>query len=295
MSALFNIPFLMKNIILGTFMLLVNHSICQKTISPESVVYNFFDAMNNVDVEVLDSIIYDEAVLSSSKLDKISLQGSIKQSTKLNFINAISTAPKGALDERIWDLKVEKRDGLANVWMDYAFYLNGNFSHCGVNNFTMMKIKDKWKVVSLSDTRKKENCEYDKQMKNVSKILDLWHDAAAKADSTQYFDLMTPNSIFIGTDKTEVWTKNQFLDFASPYFKKGKAWTFKATERNIYSEDFQELAWFDELLDTWMGPCRGSGVVVNINGKWYIQHYVLSVTVPNEDINTFLKIYEKEK
>ncbi|MBS9766494.1 MAG: nuclear transport factor 2 family protein [Flavobacteriaceae bacterium] len=43
------------------------------------------------------------------------------------------------------------------------------------------------------------------------------------------------------------------------------------------------MAWFDELLDTWMGICRGSGVLEKTAKGWKIRHYVLSVTVPNED------------
>jgi hypothetical protein len=31
-----------------------------------------------------------------------------------------------------------------------------------------------------------------------------------------------------------------------------------------------------------MKICRGSGVVVKIDGKWKIKHYVLSMTIPNK-------------
>jgi hypothetical protein len=39
-----------------------------------------------------------------------------------------------------------------------------------------------------------------------------------------------------------------------------------------------KTAWFDELLNTQMKICRGSGVLVKIDGKWKIKHYVLSMT-----------------
>ena len=44
------------------------------------------------------------------------------------------------------------------------------------------------------------------------------------------------------------------------------------------------------VLDTWMGVCRGSGVVKKVNGDWKIEHYVLSLTVPNENINAVVKV-----
>jgi hypothetical protein len=43
------------------------------------------------------------------------------------------------------------------------------------------------------------------------------------------------------------------------------------------------MAWFDEL-STQMKICRGSGVLVKIGNDWKIKHYVLSMTVPNENV-----------
>lgn len=119
----------------------------------------------------------------------------------------------------------------------------------------------------------------------INTILENWHKAAAEANFDGYFDLMTSDGIFIGTDAKENWGKEEFKEFSKPYFDRGTAWNFSTLERNIYIAEYGETAWFDELLDTWMGICRGSGVVTNENGDWRIKHYVLSVAVPNEDIN----------
>ena len=128
------------------------------------------------------------------------------------------------------------------------------------------------------------------QKAEVSMLLDDWHLAAANADSLAYFSRITDPSVFVGTDSSEVWDKVQFFNFSAPYFAKGKAWNFKATSRNIYTDKkHKNIAWFDEMLDTWMGPCRGSGVVVKQKGKWLIKHYVLSVTVPNDRIQEVIK------
>ncbi|HEA31352.1 MAG TPA: hypothetical protein ENH91_15390 [Leeuwenhoekiella sp.] len=119
---------------------------------------------------------------------------------------------------------------------------------------------------------------------NVNTVLDAWHDAAARADYEVYFGLMTTDAIFIGTDAEENWQNMEFRAYAKPYFDRGKAWSFIPLERNIYFSESQNIAWFDELLDTQMGICRGSGVLTMRNGKWKIKHYVLSITVPNEDV-----------
>jgi hypothetical protein len=127
----------------------------------------------------------------------------------------------------------------------------------------------------------------------VTTTLDQWHLAAANANFEKYFDLMDNDAVFVGTAKEEVWTKQAFMQFAKPYFDKGKAWKFNKISRNIYPSQHADLVYFDELLSTWMGVCRGSGVMVYKNKQWLIKHYVLSVTVPNDKIQSVIKIIKE--
>jgi hypothetical protein len=130
----------------------------------------------------------------------------------------------------------------------------------------------------------------ENQKAEIATILDNWHKAAATANYDAYFGLLSEESIFIGTDATENWNKLQFQKFAKPYFDKGKAWSFNAIERNIYFSKDRKMVWFDELLNTQMKICRGSGVLVQENGQWKIKHYVLSMTVPNDNVDEVVKI-----
>jgi hypothetical protein len=123
----------------------------------------------------------------------------------------------------------------------------------------------------------------------VENTLNHWHKAAAAAKLDEYFSLMTKEGIFIGTDPTENWQNEAFKAFSKPYFDKGKAWDFNSIERNIYFADDKKTAWFDELLDTHMKICRGSGVLKLENGSWKIAHYVLSITIPNDNIDEVVK------
>ncbi|TVZ52725.1 nuclear transport factor 2 family protein [Dokdonia sp. Hel_I_53] len=125
----------------------------------------------------------------------------------------------------------------------------------------------------------------------IQNSLTQWHEAASKANYNQYFDLMTSDAVFIGTDASENWKLEEFKTFSKPYFDKGKAWSFKALERNIFQDATNPTtAWFDELLNTQMGICRGSGVMRKQNGSWKIQHYVLSIAVPNEHVSELTEI-----
>lgn len=132
-----------------------------------------------------------------------------------------------------------------------------------------------------------QNTDYKKQ---IILVLDQWHEAAANTDFNTYFNLMTEDAVFIGTDATENWIKKDFQNYAKPHFDKGKAWEFKPIQRNIYFSEDKKTAWFDELLDTKMKICRGSGILMYINKEWKIAHYVLSITIPNEFTNEVIQI-----
>lgn len=127
----------------------------------------------------------------------------------------------------------------------------------------------------------------------IDEVLTQWHKAASEADFDEYFSLMTKDSVFIGTDATENWQNDDFREFAKPYFDRGKAWDFTTLERNIYTEENSKTAWFDELLDTQMGICRGSGVLQNTKEGWKIAHYVLSIAIPNENVEEVTALKKK--
>lgn len=129
------------------------------------------------------------------------------------------------------------------------------------------------------------NKTFEKEKSEIGIMLDAFNIAAAKADYTGYFNFFADESTFIGTDATEVWNKKEFMVWAKPHFDKKKTWNFTALKRNIHFSKDGKLAWFDELLDTQMKICRGSGVVEKINGQWKVKQYVLSMTVPNEVVD----------
>lgn len=127
---------------------------------------------------------------------------------------------------------------------------------------------------------------------DIHKFIDNWHLAAARADATSFFGVMADDAIYIGTADFERWTKPEFIKFAEPYFKKGKAWDFKPYDRDLHVSAAGDYAWFSELLTTWMGVCRGSGILVRSGNSWKISQYHLSVTVPNEIIDDFIKLVD---
>ena len=127
----------------------------------------------------------------------------------------------------------------------------------------------------------------------LNKIMDQWHKNAAGAKLDAYINTMDTSGIYIGTDASEIWTRSEFKNFCQPFFDNGKTWNFKATVRNLYISDDGKTAWFDELLETHMGICRGSGVFQKSNDVWKIKHYVLSLCIPNEKMKEVKEIIGK--
>ena len=127
--------------------------------------------------------------------------------------------------------------------------------------------------------------ENKKPKEAIDKVLNQWHAAAGNANFDAYFSFMAEDAVFIGTDPTENWHKSDFKEWSKPYFDRGQAWDFTSLERNILTAETGQTAWFDELLDTQMGICRGSGVMIWENGEWKVQHYVLSIAIPNENVS----------
>lgn len=145
-------------------------------------------------------------------------------------------------------------------------------------------------LLIFSSTVVSAQTKFEKEKEEISAMLDGFNMAAAKADFNNYFNYFAEESTFIGTDATEVWDKKAFMGWAKPYFDKNKTWNFTSLKRNIYFSKDGKLAWFDELLDTQMKICRGSGVVEKINGQWKVKQYVLSVTVPNDVVDKVVEI-----
>lgn len=130
---------------------------------------------------------------------------------------------------------------------------------------------------------------------HIHAVLDDWHLAASEADFDRYFSYFaSDSSIFMGTDAAERWTIAEFRPWSQPYFDRGRAWDFTPSGRHLYISHDGRTAWFDEVLDTPnLGPARGSGVLIYVDGRWKIDHYNLSIPIPNEIVEDVINQIEE--
>jgi hypothetical protein len=103
---------------------------------------------------------------------------------------------------------------------------------------------------------------------------------------------MTPEAVYIGTDPTERWLREELRTWSAKYFARESAWAFKPVSRNITFGPDGAIAWVDELLDTWMGKCRSTGVLQRKDGQWKLSYYHLSIAVPNDKVDAYLDLFK---
>lgn len=118
----------------------------------------------------------------------------------------------------------------------------------------------------------------DDEATAVNLVLDQYHAAAAEGNWNVYFDLMSDDGVFLGTDVGERWPKEVFRSYAA-----GRSgWLYTPRERNVNFTPDGNTAWFDEVLDSASyGTSRGTGVLIRTSDGWKISQYHLTFPIPN--------------
>lgn len=282
----------MKRIILGAvFIAILSPSLEGQVTAEEeirAVIDQLFDGMRAGDSTLVKPLFVRGSVLSSIGVNRDN-EVRKQSSNASNFITAIGQPKDKVWDELIWSYDIKIDHPMAMAWTEYSFYLGDDLSHCGVNVFELIRLVEGWKISAITDTRRTRDCK-TREDSDINTLLDDWHMAAATADEELFFGSMTPDAIYIGTDKSERWKRDDMRVWSKEIFERESAWSFTKVERHINLSESKDLAWFDETLDTWMGPCRGSGIVVQTEEGWKIKHYHLAIAVPNDAVDGYLEL-----
>jgi len=124
--------------------------------SVKTTINKLFAAMKNGDSKALVECFADSAILQTvvEKNGNVSIQ---TEPVK-DFADFVGTQKEGDADERITFDMLRVDGALAIAWTPYKFYYKGNFSHCGVDSYQLVRINGTWKIQYLIDTRRKTNC-----------------------------------------------------------------------------------------------------------------------------------------
>ncbi|MDF2156907.1 nuclear transport factor 2 family protein [Algoriphagus sp. CAU 1675] len=129
--------------------------------SPEEevkqVIASLFDGMRSKNAQQVADAFSPEAQMQTVLAKPEG--SSVGSNSVSDFVNRIASTPSETqLDERILDYQIKVDGTMASAWTPYEFYVNGSFSHCGVNSFQLVKFAEGWKIVYIIDTRRKEGC-----------------------------------------------------------------------------------------------------------------------------------------
>ncbi len=209
-----------------------------------------------------------------------------------DFIRSVAQNQPGEADERLGRADIHIDGPLATAWVPYTFYLDTTLSHCGTNAITLLEqpkdARTPWRILRVTDTRRRDgDCPPlgdSATLASLDALLDAWHQAAAVADEAAFFGTMSAEGVYLGTDASERWPRDSMAVWAQPYFERDTAWAFTPRDRYWQLSADGQTAWFDELLDGWMGVARGSGVLSQKPGEpgWELRHYNLALTIPND-------------
>ncbi|SEM26183.1 hypothetical protein SAMN04487910_4568 [Aquimarina amphilecti] len=124
----------------------------------KQAVLDFFDGFHKGDTSKIRKTIDDNIVMQTIAKTK---EGEVKtmKTNMNNFLEVIHNRPEDQKWlEKLLDFKIEADEHIAQIWTPYEFYVNDQFSHCGVNVFQLFNDGTTWRIIAIADTRKRKGC-----------------------------------------------------------------------------------------------------------------------------------------
>ena len=115
----------------------------------------FLSALSVPDTATLARLLAPEAMIYSVREGDSG--SAIRAVARAAFLEGLGGEDRKLL-ERMWNPVVQVQGRVAMVWTPYDFHLNGEFSHCGIDVFTMLKGDEGWQVASITYNVVREGC-----------------------------------------------------------------------------------------------------------------------------------------
>lgn len=122
----------------------------------KNAIGTFFEGMHTWDTtkisSSLDSSIFFYSIMNTKAGTRV------EPETKEGFFGQVVSLNGKKYEERLLSYDIRIDGSMAVAWTPYQFYFEGKFSHCGVNVFTLVKRGDSWKILGITDTRRRQGC-----------------------------------------------------------------------------------------------------------------------------------------
>ena len=122
------------------------------------VIETFFDGFHKQDSTIIKSTVAERVVLQTTGKNP---EGKtlFKDEEFSGFLKSIVSIPDSIkFEEKLTSFSIQIDRTMANAWVGYEFWVNDQFSHCGIDSFQLIDFDGEWKIVYLIDTRGKEGC-----------------------------------------------------------------------------------------------------------------------------------------
>jgi len=124
----------------------------------KQAVLDFFDGFHKGDTVQIKKTMDVNMVMQTIAKTK---EGNIKtiNTGVEKFLTTIHNRPENQKWlEKLLSFRIDANENIAQVWTPYEFYVNNQFSHCGINIFQLFNDGNTWKIIAIADTRKREGC-----------------------------------------------------------------------------------------------------------------------------------------
>lgn len=108
-----------------------------------AVVQAFFDTMAAKDVEGARRTVVPEGRFHSVR--EVEGKQVIRTFTNQEYLDGLPRERQRER-ERMWNPEVRVHGDIATVWTPYDFWIDGEFSHCGIDSFHLIRSAEGWKV-----------------------------------------------------------------------------------------------------------------------------------------------------
>lgn len=120
-----------------------------------ATVDQLFTGMRTADSSLVRKAFVPEAFLFTTYFDHEG-KAQYTSDSLYSFLVAVGTPHREVWDERLISCEMRIDDNLATVWTKYEFYIDTTYSHEGVNAFQLVKTNGEWKILGITDTRKRK-------------------------------------------------------------------------------------------------------------------------------------------
>ena len=144
-------------LVLGIFCFLVGSSVRAQNSKHEvlRVAQDFMDAIGQGDTTAFRSLFLPNAMIYTVRQK----DGQPVTTGRSPFADTFRPGTVIREEMKSTGVQVQLHGDMAQVWAPYNLWVNGTFSHCGIDVFTLLRTRQGWRIATISYTIEKEGCE----------------------------------------------------------------------------------------------------------------------------------------